>query len=747
MGNDNINKGRRKFLKLGVLAGAGLALGAYVTLDGEQVKTVSQLWQDEPHTLSPNPWLSVAEDGTVTVRVNHTEMGQGIATAFGMIVAEEMEADWKKVSAETAPAESLYKNPAYNTQMTAGSTSICTSWDILRKAGATARIMLTTAAARTWNVPENTCRAEMGRIYHLPTGRSLDYGALASKAAKVQVPEDPPLKDPRNYRIIGKNVQRLEGREKAEGRAIFGMDLRLPDMVRAYVLHAPVLGGKPIHVDDRETLKKSGVIRVVNLDTAVAVVGNTAWEAMEGADALKVTWDRRASPAMDTEALKKRWPALIRESGKTVVKKGDPEKIPTGSGRVVKGAYFVPYQAHAAPEPMNCTARLKKGHCDVWAPTQHQGAAQEAAARITGLGYEDISIHTPFVGGGFGRRVAVDYVKEAVTLAKILRSPVQVFWSREEDMKNDCYRPATYNELEASLDHKGIPLSWTHRIVGSDHMTYMFPKLIPSMLPYALPRELRDMVSSLAGSLLPRFMVGKNAAKGAAPLPYSMEHVKVNFVQDDPGIPTGFWRSVSHSQNAFLVESFMDEIAAATGRDPVEMRFRLIKENPRFQKVLELAVEKSGWGKPLNPNIYQGIAIHNFHNTLLAFVAEVSVSKAGEVRVHRVVCALDCGVAIHPKNIAAQMRGGIAFGLTATLKGSINIDKGRVRESNFDDFPILRMNEMPHVDVHILPSTNPPTGIGEAAVPLIAPAVCNAVFAATNVRIRRLPVDSTLLAS
>ena len=747
MGKDKVNKGRRRFLKLGVVAGAGLALGAYVALEGEQVKTALQLWKDTPDAFAPNAWLQVAEDGAVTIRVNHTEMGQGITTALAMIVAEELEADWTKIRSEIAPAESLYKNPAFNAQMTAGSTSVRTSWDILRKAGATAREMLLTAAAKTWNVPESACRAKTGRIYHLPTGRSMGYGELAAKAAQVAVPEAASLKDPGAYRIIGSHLCRLDGREKTEGRAVFGMDVRLPGMVRASMVHSPVLGGKVVKVDDQAALKQKGVKQVVSIGTAVAVVADTAWEAMEGARVLKVTWDRETSPAMDTEALKKRWPGLIHEEGKVVAEKGDVEKAPSGSGPMVKATYFVPYQAHATPEPMNCTAHVEKGRCNVWAPTQHQDAAQEAAARITGLPYRDIFIHTPFAGGGFGRRVAVDYVVEAVTLAKILKVPVQVFWTREEDMKNDCYRPATYNELQASLDDRGMPLTWTHRIVGVDHMTYMFPRLIPSMLPYALPRGMRNLASSLADSLLPRFMAGKEAAKGAGPLPYSIENVRVNFLQDDPGIPTGFWRSVAHSQNGFLVESFVDEIAAAAGRDPVELRFDLLRENPEMRRVLELAVEKSGWGEPMRQGVYRGIAIHDFHCTLLAFVAEISVSSTGDVRVHRVVCALDCGVAIHPKNIAAQMRGGVAFGLTAVLKGSINIDKGRVRESNFDDFPVLRMDEMPRVEVHIVPSTNPPTGIGEAAVPLIAPAVCNAIFAATNVRIRSLPVDPSLLAS
>jgi CO/xanthine dehydrogenase Mo-binding subunit len=450
---------------------------------------------------------------------------------------------------------------------------------------------------------------------------------------------------------------------------------------------------------------------------------------------------------MDTEALKKRWPGLTEEKGKTVFETGDVGNVPAGSGPTVRAAYFVPYQAHATPEPMNCTAYVQKNRCDVWAPTQHQDAAQEAAARITGLPYRAVFIHTTFVGGAFGRRISVDYVVEAVTLAKTLGVPVQVFWSREEDMRNDFYRPATYNELRASLDDKGIPTTWIHRIVGPDHMARMLPELIPSMLPYGVPRGGRNLVSFLAESLLPRVIPGKKAVEGAGPLPYDIKDARVNYVHDDPGIPTGFWRSVAHSQNAFVVESFIDEIAAAANRDPVGLRLELLRGNPSMRKVLELAVKKSGWGSPMDRDRHRGAAIHDFHHTLLAFVAEVSVSPHGNVRVHRVVCALDCGVAIHPKNIAAQMRGGIAFGLTATLKGSINIKRGKVREGNFDDFPLLRMDEMPNVEVHIVPSTRPPTGIGESGVPLIAPAVCNAIYAATGVRIRRLPVDKSLLSN
>ena len=736
---------RRSFIKLGLAAGAAMSLGACLTLGGERVKDVAQVWPRDEGAFTPGVWLRIEHSGQVTVRVNHTEMGQGVTTAYAMLAAEELDADWSLVRAEVAPVESVYKNPEFNTQMTASSTSLSTGWEILRKAGATARLMLIRAAAQSWGVGEAECRTENGRVLHPASGRALDYGQLVQAAAELPVPQDAPLKAPDRFRIIGGNPERLDGALKAEGRAVFGLDVRLKGMLRAAVVHAPVLGARLVKLNKAPAMRVKGVMQVVELGSgAVAVVAETTWQAMRGAEALNITWDRNEDPAMDSQALRKRWVGLAQNSGDEVYQKGDPPEAP--GGRKLTAEYFAPFQAHATPEPMNCTALVRDGVCLIWAPTQNQDAAQEIAARITGLPYAAISVETTFTGGGFGRRIAVDYVAEAVTLAQRLNAPVQVFWSREEDIRNDCFRPATHNRMEAQLDRDGMPLSWNHRIVGPDHMAHMLPKLLPSMIPYFVPRSLRDLATSAADAFLPGIIAGKKAIEGAAPLPYDIPSVRVEFIEDDPGIPLGFWRSVAHSQNAFVVECFMDELAAAAGQDPVDFRLDLLKKNPGLSRVLQLAAQKADWLTPPEPGVYRGVAAHEFHHTMLAFIAEASVSPEGLVKVHRVVCALDCGLAVHPKNIAAQMESGIAFGLTATLKSSIEFERGRARQSNFDDFQLLTMDEMPEVEVYIAPSSRPPSAIGESAVPMIAPAVCNAIHAATGVRIRELPVDPGLLA-
>ena len=731
---------RRRFLKIGVFAGAGLSAGIYLGTGGEGRRSPEEVWPDRAGHLNADAWVRIGRDGSVCVRVNHTEMGQGITTALAMIVAEELDADWADVRVEIAPAEAVYKNPAFNCQMTAASTSVRTSWDPLRRAGAAARRVLVEAAARTWGVSVDDCRTERGAVVHGASARRLRYGDLVEAAARIPAPEQVLLKRPDQYRIVGQPLPRLDTPAKINGRAVFGIDVQVPGMLNATVVHAPVFGARMLGFDAAEAPRMPGVKAVLAISSGVAVAADTFWQAKTAADAVRIEWQAESRAGADSEALRERWAGLCDVKGKSVFRQGDPEKAFADAAAVIQAIYTVPYQAHATPEPMNCTAHVEDDRCRIWAPAQNQDGAQEAAARITGLGYDRIVVHTPFVGGGFGRRVTVDYVAEAVEVSRAVRAPVKVTWTREEDMRNDFYRPAVLGMLEAALDADGRPIAWKHRIVGPDHMAHQLPRLIPASLPYGIPRALRNTTGALASMILPRIVAGKKAVEGAAPLSYALANVAVEYVHDDPGIPLGFWRSVAFSQNVFFVESFMDEIAAAAGRDPLELRLSLLNPAPRLKGVLKLAAEKANWGQPPPVNGYRGLAAYDFHGTHLAAVAEISVGKNDLIRVHRVVCAVNCGVVVNPKLVGAQITGGIAFGLTAALKSRITVTKGRVDQGNFDDFPLLRMHEMPEVEVHIVPSADPPTGIGESAVPIVAPAVANAFFAATGRRIRRLPL-------
>ncbi|UCH21510.1 MAG: xanthine dehydrogenase family protein molybdopterin-binding subunit [Deltaproteobacteria bacterium] len=735
-------KGRRKFLIAGGIGGAAFLLGVYFKTGRELPKSTVELWRNIPDGFHPNAWLSIDGKGAVTVRINHSEMGQGITTALSMIIAEELEADWSKVDVQIAPADAVYKNPAFNTQMTAASTSVRTSWDILRKAGATAREMLIAAAAGTWNVPAGQCRAETGIVVHNPTQRRLAYGELTSKAAQLPIPGNVTLKKPENYRIIGHSYLRLDTIAKITGEAVFGIDVQLPSLLTAKIVRPPIIGATLDKFDARRVNSMPGVGSVLAIDSGVAVVADTFWQAKQAADMLEIKWSAKGCDDLSSEKFSQQWAELAaKEEGRSIYKKGDVQKAMSNASKTIRAVYELPFQGHATPEPMNCTAYVRDGKCDIWAPTQHQDATQEIAAKITGLPYKDVTIHTTFVGGGLGRRIAVDYVAEAVQISKAMKKPVKVIWTREDDIQNDLYRPASYNVVTAGMDQNGLPIAWAHKIVGPDHMAQALPGLIPSMIPYWAPRGARNLASSIFDTIAPRVIPGKKIIEGAGPLPYAIDNLQVNYIYADPGIPTGFWRSVAYSQNTFVVESFLDEIAAATGRDSFDLRDRLLVNTPLLRNVLRLAAEKIRWQEKPAVDLFRGIAALEFHDTLLGMIAEVSVSKHGEVRVKRFVCAVDCGVVINPKIVVAQIESGITFGLTATFKGQITINKGQVNQSNFDEFPLLSMHEMPQVEVYLVPSSRPPTGIGETAVPLVAPAVANAVFAATGKRIRKLPID------
>ena len=707
-----INLSRRDFLKAGAALGGGLVLGFRLPLEDLAVSA------EPAGRFTPNAFLRVDTAGAVTVLVPQSEMGQGVLTSLPMLVAEELEADWRTVRFEQTGVDKVYTNPIIGMQLTGGSTSVRGFWGPLSRAGATARTMLIAAAAKTWGVDAGACRAENGIVIHGPSGRRLTYGELADKAALQPVPKEVKLKSPGEYKLLGRGLPRLDTPPKVDGSAVFGLDVKLPGLLVATVSRCPVFGGKAAGYDAQAARGVPGVRHVVPISSGIAVVADTYWAAKKGRDALKITWEEGPLANLSSEEIIRLYEAASREVGAVAHSEGDAAKALGGAARKIEAIYQVPYLAHATMEPMNCTAHVQPNRCEIWAPTQAQTLAQHVAAKLTGLPPESVIIHTTYLGGGFGRRAEQDFLAEAVQISKAVGAPVKVAWTREDDIQHDLYRPATYNRFTAGLNEKGLPVAWMHRIVG------------PSIL------ATHGMLNTA---------IDRTSVEGAADLPYEIPNLRVEYILKDPGVPVGFWRSVGSSQNAFITESFLDEIAAAAGRDPYELRRILLRNHRRHLGVLELAATKAGWGSPLPQGRYRGIAVAESFGTFVAEVAEVAVADDGSVRVHRVVCAIDCGMHVNPDTIEAQMEGGIVFGLTAALKGAITLKRGRVQESNFFNYQMLRMPEMPVVEVHIVKNREAPGGVGEPGVPPIAPAVANAVFAATGKRIRSLPIRQDAL--
>ena len=709
---------RRDFLKAGAVAGAGLTLAVYLpgcSRDG----AVAAAAVATP-TFLPNAWLRIGPDGWVTVVVDRSEMGQGVDTALPMLVAEELDADWKRVRVEHAPPGKEYANPMFGIQGTGGSTSVRAAFKPLREAGAKARAMLVAAAAAEWGVDAGGLRAEKGQVIG-PGGKKLSYGALADRAATLPVPETVALKDPKDWKLIGTSVGRLDLEAKVTGRAGFGIDATAPGMLTALVARPPVFGGKVKSFDATAAKAVPGVKDVVQISSGVAVVAAGYWEAKKGRDALKVVWDDGELATTSSESIRARFVSLAGRPGVTARNDGNAAGAFANGAKKIEAIYEVPYLAHACMEPMNCAAHVRTDGVTIWAPTQWQYGGglgtQGIAAKLTGIPEDKIEVHTTYLGGGFGRRFELDFVIDAVETSKATGTPVKVIYTREDDIQHDFYRPATYNKLAAALDEAGAPVAWTHKIVG------------PSIFA---------RFEALFGPL-PKGIDG-SSVEAAVEMPYLVPNVKVDWVRADVGIPVGFWRSVGNSQNAFIVESFVDELAHAAGKDPFEFRRGLLEKHPRHKAVLELAAEKSGWGQPLPAGRARGIALQESFASYVAEVAEVSVSPEGKVKVHRVVCAVDCGTVVNPDIVVAQMESAIVFGISAALSGEITIKDGRVVQANFNDYPVLRMNEMPVVEVHLVKSTEPPGGVGEPGTPPAAPAVCNAIFAATGKRIRKLPI-------
>jgi isoquinoline 1-oxidoreductase beta subunit len=696
---------RRTFLKTTGGAAAGLLLGFH--LPGIQKAAA----QSGGGSAQMNAYIRIAPDDTVTLFIHKAEMGQGTVTSLAMLLAEELECDWTKVRTEFPGVDPAAYGPL---QGVVGSQSVRTSWEMLRKAGAVACEMLVQAAAEQWGVARSQCRAENSTVINLATNARLTYGRLAEPASRLTVPPAAALKDPSMFRIVGKPMKRLDTPAKVSGNATFALDVRLPGMLHAVISRCPVFGGKVIGFDAAKSMAIPGVKRVLQISSGVAVLAENTWAAIEGRKVLAVQCDEGSNANRSSAEIRRIFAELIEKPGATARSEGDAMAALAGTARKVEAVYEVPYLAHAPMEPLNCTADVRADGCDVWAGTQMQTPARQLAAMISGLAPEKVRIHTTFLGGGFGRRARTDFVGEAVEISKTAGVPVQLTWTREDDIQQDFYRPASYTRFSAGLDTDGWPIAWTARIA------------CPSF-----------------GGL--RNGVDRTGVEGIADIQYDIPNVHVDYHAPDVGIPVSYWRSVGYSQNTFFTESFIDELAVAGRKDPVEFRRRLLAKSPRLLGVLNAAAEKAGWGKPLPSGRFRGVALSDNVGSFSAQVAEISIDK-GAVRVHRVTCAVDCGHVVNPAGVMQQVRSGVVYGMSAALKGAITIDKGRVQQGNFHQYEVLRIDAMPVIDVHIVPSTNAPGGIGEASTPSTAPAIANAIFAATGKRLRQLPISATNLA-
>jgi len=638
------------------------------------------------------------------------------------LIAEELEVDLSQVRLEHAPPnEKLYVNPLLGVQATGNSNAIRGAWQPLREAGATARTMLIAAAAKRWNVDPASCRARSGVVYHEATRRSAKYGDLAAEAVGMPMPEKVALKRAEEFKLIGTPAKRLDTPAKINGTAVYGIDVRPPGVKIATLAQSPVFGGRLKSIDDSAAKNVKGMHQIVRLDDAVAVVADHMWAAKQGLAALKIEWEDGPHAKLTTEDIARELEAATRNPGAVAQNIGDADKAMADAVTKVEAAYEVPFLAHATMEPMNCTVHVRKDDCEVWVGNQAIARAQAAAAKVIGMPLDKVIVHNHLIGGGFGRRLEVDGVIRAVQIAKQVDGPVKVVWTREEDIQHDMYRPYFFDRISAGLDANGMPVAWSHRFAGS------------SIVARWLPPGFKDGIDG-------------DTVEGAIDLVYNLPNLRVEYLRvEPPGIPTAFWRSVGPSHNVFVTESFIDELAAAAKKDPVEYRRALLDKSPRAKAVLELAAEKAGWSKRLPDRMGRGVSIQFAFATYMAQVAEVEVAKDGAVRVRRVVCAVDCGTVVNPDTVRAQIQSAIMFGVTAALYGAITLKDGRVEQSNFHDYRILRMNEAPAVEVHIVRSAEPPGGMGEAGTSCVVPAVTNAVFAATGKRLRKPPIDSDAL--
>jgi len=698
---------RRDFLKTSSLATGGLIMG--FALPGAKVEA-----QAAGTVYTPNAWVHIADNNTITLISARSEMGQGVYTSMPMLIAEELNVDIKQIKVAIAPPAAVYVNALLGAQITGGSTSVRDGWEKLRVGGAQVREMLISAAADKWKVDRSTLRAENGMVLG-PKGKKASYGSLAAAAAKLPVPEKVALKDPKDFKIVGQRVKRLDTPAKVNGTAEFGIDVKLPGMVYASIEQCPVIGGKVKSFDASKAKGMPGVLDVVQVNDGVAVVASSYWQAQKARKAVSVQWDEGSGAALDHNTVLASTRAAA-DSGKVLpIGKpvGNVAEAMKGAAKVVKAEYISPMQAHAPLEPMNFTAHYKDGKILLVGPTQFQQGAHGAVAGVLGIKPEDVTLKTTFLGGGFGRRLELDFIVQAAQISKAVGKPVKLLWSREDDMTHDFYRPLGLNQVQAGLDAQGMPVALQFKVTSQS----------VTQRAFGLPKDTLDP-----------FMAE------AAVAAYEIPNTQHDLVIHDSGMRVGYWRAVSHNMNAFANESFMDELALAAGKDPYQYRLALLKNKPRFANVLKLAAEKAGWGQPLPAGRARGIALMEGYDTYMAQVAEVSV-KDGQVTVHRVTVAADLGRMVNPDTVEAQIQSSIAFGMSSALMQEITLDKGRVLQTNYNNYPMVRMHEVPIIDIVLVESSEKPGGIGEPATALVVPAIANAVAAATGKRVRKLPLS------
>jgi isoquinoline 1-oxidoreductase beta subunit len=708
------NLTRRNFLAASAAVGGGLMLSLSLPFGRSEAA--------HSDGFAPNAFIRITSDGQIVLTMPYVEMGQGTYTSIPMLIAEELEVGLTQVRLEHAsPNEKLYANPLLGVQATGNSNAMRGAWKPLRVAGATARMMLVAAAAKQWSVDPNACRAQDGEVIHTASGRRLKYGELAGEAANMPVPGNVTLKSPNDFKLIGTPAKRLDAPAKVNGTAVYGIDARPPGVKVATLAQSPAFGGRLKSLDDTAAMAVKGVRQIVRLDDAVAVVADHMGAAKKGLAALKIEWDDGPHATLATEDIARELEQATLGAGAVAKNIGDADKAMEGAVTKVEATYQVPFLAHATMEPMNCTVHFRKSECEIWVGSQAVARVQAMAAKAAGLPTEKVIVHNHLIGGGFGRRLEADGAVRAVEIAKHVDGPVKVVWTREEDIQHDMYRPYWFDRISAGLDDQGKPVAWKNRFAGS------------SVLARWLPPAFKDGLDP-------------DSTEGAIDLIYDLPNFHVEYVhKEPPGIPTAFWRSVGPSHNVFVTESFIDELAAAAKQDAVAYRRALLDKSPRAKAVLDLAAEKADWGQSLPKGSGRGVSLQFVFGSYMAQVAEVEVSKDGTVHLRRVVCAIDCGTAVNPNTVQAQIQSGIIFGATAALYGDITLKNGRIEQANFDTYQMLRMNEAPAIEVHIVKSTEPPGGMGETGTSAIVPAIANAIFAATGKRLRKMPADASVL--